>query len=154
MPSKGWGRGGGVGGAGGYSDFYLLHRLTLYFGSQDLKFTSCFGFGTCILSTILGYANLGGYSFGYVILDRYFFGVSFQKKAFCNVFLMYSLIKCSIFTIYASNRLESMKILYIFNNLVAYFCQHHWLQYIQSWYFWGTATLTGIFWGGGGGIFG
>ena len=48
-------------------------------------------------------------------------------------FVMYSLIKCSIFTIYAGNLLESIKILYKtinkFNNLVAYFYQHHWLQY-------------------------
>ena len=31
---------------------------------------------------------------------------------------MHSLIKCSIFTIYANNLLESIKILYKFNNLV------------------------------------
>ena len=58
-----------------------------------------------------------------------FLGASFKIKAFCNVFSMYSLIKCSIFTIYPSNLLESIKI-YKFNNLVAYFCQHHWLQYV------------------------
>ena len=76
-----------------------------------------------------------------------FLGISFQNKAFCNVFLMYSLIKCSIFTIYASNLLESIKTLYKFNNLVAYFCQHHWLQYSLG-IFWSIATLTGIFLGG------
>ena len=55
---------------------------------------------------------------GYVIFDRYFWGVRFQNKTFCNVMLIYSLIKCSIFAIYASNLLESIKI-YKFNNLVA-----------------------------------
>ena len=47
---------------------------------------------------------------GYVIFDRYFWGARFQNKTFCNVILMYSLIKCSIFAIYASNLLESIKI--------------------------------------------
>ena len=94
-------------------------------------------------------------------------GVSFQNKAFCDVFLMYSLIKCSIFSIYASNLFESIKILYKFNNLVAYFCQHRCLQYIVlffffvccflfvcflvfvfcCFYFFGIAILTGTFWG-------
>ena len=67
------------------------------------------------------YANLGGYFLGYVIFDRYFWGVRFQNKTFCNVILMYSLIKCSIFAIYASNLLESIKI-YKVNSLVAYVC--------------------------------
>ena len=50
-------------------------------------------------------------------IDR---GVRFQNKTFCNVILMYSLIKCSIFASYASNLLESIKI-FKFNNSVAYF---------------------------------
>ena len=72
-----------------------------------------------------------------------------------------------MFTIYARNLLESIKIVCKFNTLVAYFCQHHLLQYIV----YGILTLTGIclgmpkivgiiylfsffffffFWGGGG----
>ena len=60
-------------------------------------------------------------------------------------FLMYSLVKYNIFTSYASNLLESIKILYKFNSLVAYFCQHHWLQFIVL-VFWGVMILTDIFW--------
>ena len=93
-----------------------------------MKFT-IFG-GLVLVHLFLGYANFGGYFGGKLFLAGIILGVSFQNKAFCNVFLMYSLIKSSIFTIYASNLLESIKILYKFNNLVAYFCQHHWLQYI------------------------
>ena len=96
--------------------------------------------------TILGYVNLGGYFLGCVIFDRYFLGVRFQNKAFCYVFLMYSIIKCSIFTIYASNLLELIKLLYKFNNLVAYFCHFFFGGGGGA----GIATLTGIlgvFWG-------
>ena len=46
--------------------------------------------------------------------------------------------------IYASDLIESIKISYKFNNLVAYFCQHHWLQYIILVFAGGIATLTGI----------
>ena len=67
------------------------------------------------------YANLGGYFWGYVIFDRYFWGVRFQNKTFCNVIVMYSLIKYIIFAMYASNLLESIKI-YKSNNSVASFC--------------------------------
>ena len=70
-----------------------------------LKF-SVFG-GLVLYQLFLGCANLGGYLYGHVIFDMYFFVcVSFQIKALCNLLLMYSLIKCSIFTIYASNVLE------------------------------------------------
>ena len=64
---------------------------------------------------------------GYVIFPGFCLGASFQNKTFCNVFSMYSLIKYSIFT---SNLLETIELLYKFFNLVAYFCHHHWLQYI------------------------
>ena len=77
--------------------------------------------GLVLSNYILGYANLGGYFLGMLFLIGIFWGVRFQNKTFCNVILMYSLIKCSIFAIYASNLLESIKI-YKFNNLVAYFC--------------------------------
>ena len=66
----------------------------------------------------------------------------------CYVFLMNLLIKCSIFTIYASHLLQSIKILYKFNNLVVYFCQHQWLHYYSPGILLGIATLTGIFLGG------
>ena len=39
-------------------------------------------------------------SLGGSFLTGIFLGVSFQNKLFCNVFLMYSLIKCNLFTIY------------------------------------------------------
>ena len=80
-------------GGGGYCDFYLLHRLTLCFGGSKV-FNLLFGL--FFSNYILGYANLGGYFLRYVIFDRYFWGVRFQNKTFCNVILMYSLIKCSI----------------------------------------------------------
>ena len=33
-------------GGGGYSDFYLLHRLTLFFGGQNFEIYYFGGFGT------------------------------------------------------------------------------------------------------------
>ena len=83
---------------------------------------------------------------GMPFLTGIFLGVSFQNKAICNVFLMHSLIKYSVSTIYASNLLDSIKILYKFNNLVAHLCQHRWLQYIVLVFCWDFATMTGIFW--------
>ena len=73
---------------------------------------------------------------GMSFLTGIFWSVCFQNKAFCNVFLMYSLIKCSIFTIYVSKLLETIKILYKINNLIAHVCQHHGLQYIGLVFVW------------------
>ena len=69
---------------------------------------------------------------GISFLTGIFGGVNLKKKkkAFCYVFFMHSLIKCSIFTIYASDLIESIKILNKFNNFIDYFCQHHRLQCI------------------------
>ena len=92
---------------GGGGDFYLLHRITQLFGGHNFEIYYFWGFGT--FPTILGYIPF---------LTGIFSGVSFQDKAFDNVFLIYSLIKCSMFTIYASNLLESIKILYFeFNKI-------------------------------------
>ena len=131
----------GVGRGGGYSDFYLIHRLTLFFGGGGggvgSKFWNLLCFEVWYFSYHFRVCQFGRlFFFGISFLTAIVWGVSFQNKAFCNVFLMYSLIKCSIFTIYGSNLVESIKILYKFNNLVAYFCQHHGLQYIVLVLFW------------------
>ena len=59
---------------------------------------------------------------------------------------MYLLIKCIIFTIYmyANNLLESIKILYKLNNLVASLVAIYSIGILGGG---GIATLTGIFWG-------
>ena len=63
--------------------------------------------------------------------------------------------KCNSFTIYASNLLVSIKILYKFYNLVAYFCQHHRLQHslgifgvLRHWQvFFGVCQKSMVFFG-------
>ena len=60
------------------------------------------------------------------------------------------MIKC----INASNLLESIEILYKLNNLGAYFCQYHWLQYIVLvffFFFFFFCILGFLYFGGGGG---
>ena len=102
------------------------------------------------LQTIFRVRQFGRLFLGMSFLTGIFLGVSFQNKAVYNVPLMYSLIKKnSSFTIYASNRLEPIKILYKFNNSVAFLSAS-----LVAVYSLGiclciaTLTgLTGIFWG-------
>ena len=69
------------GGGGRYSDFYLLHRLTLFFWGQNFGFLYFWGFG--IIPTIfLGYVNL----FWQVFLGGQFSNIVFCK-VFCDVFM-------------------------------------------------------------------
>ena len=52
------------------------------------------------------------------------------------------------FYYYASKFLESIKLSYELNILVAYFCQYHWLKYIALVFVF--LLLFFFFWGGGG----
>ena len=85
-------------------------------GGKNFEIYYFWGFGT--FPTIFRVRQFGRLFFGYVIFWQVFYYfcvcvcVCFQNKAFYNVFLMYSLIKYSIFTIHASNLLESIKILH------------------------------------------
>ena len=86
------------------------------------------GFGTFLSLLFFRVGQFGQVFFwGMSFLIGMFWGVRFQNNAFCNVFLMYSLTKCSMFTISAIMQAISLNQLlsYKFNNLVAYFCQHH-----------------------------
>ena len=69
---------------GGYSDFYLLQGLGLFFGVQNFEFRYFF-MCRSFVNYFYGYANLSVYfgGGGYVIFHRYFFGgVSFKNVYF------------------------------------------------------------------------
>ena len=71
----------------GYFDFYLLHRLTLFFRSQNFEIYYCFGFGT-IPTIFSGNANLGGYFLGMSFLTGIILDVRFQN-IYIYIFVMY-----------------------------------------------------------------
>ena len=57
---------------GGYSDLYLLHRLTLFFGGQKFEFYLFFFCGVLIIHTIFGVMSICVAIFGHVRFGRYF----------------------------------------------------------------------------------
>ena len=58
----------------------------MFLAVKIVKFTIVLGLVLFLLS--LGYVNLGGYFLGGIsFLTGIFLGVSYQNKAFCNVFI-------------------------------------------------------------------
>ena len=77
---------------GGYSDLYLLHRLTLFKGGQKFKFYFFFGGGWNYSKYFCLVCNLRGYFWACQIWYMNFLGDrSLQNIAFCKIF-------CDIFT--------------------------------------------------------